>query len=287
MIEILYRKDDIRGGRAQVEDARRADWPRRIVQTLFLLLVLGIGLNHSAGGWVTPVPFLPRLSVHAICPFGGVETAYTTLTQGRLVQEVRDSSLALMWTVFGLSLLFGAVSCGWLCPLGTVQDLISSLSRRLFGKGIRLQVPPKVDRALSYTRYAVLAWVLYATATSGILVFSGADPFKTLFSFGRELTLGGIVVLGITLVASVFIERPWCKYACPYGGLLGLTNYTRLFKLRRSVEVCTDCTLCEKVCPMNVEICGTEVVKDTRCIACMKCTSGMTCRVENALEFRI
>jgi polyferredoxin len=42
--------------------------------------------------------------------------------------------------------------------------------------------------------------------------------------------------MGVTLLASIFVECPWCKYACLYGAGLGLTNLVRVFSIRRTAS---------------------------------------------------
>ena len=88
-----------------------------------------------------------------------------------------------------------------------------------------------------YLRYLVLAWVIYMTAATGTLIFAEYDPYFTLFNlWSDEVALSGIVILGIVLLTSLFVERPFCKYACPYGAVLGLTNLFRVFGIRRTVS---------------------------------------------------
>ena len=74
-------------------------------------------------------------------------------------------------------------------------------------------------------RYVVLAWVIYVTATSGTLIFEAYDPYFALFNFwSTEVAWSAIAILRATLALSVFAERPWCKYACPYGAHLVIVD---------------------------------------------------------------
>ena len=100
--------------------------------------------------------------------------------------------------------------------------------------GITGWCQPKADRVLRYLRYGVLAWVLWATATSAKLIFAEYDPYYALFNFWTgEVAVTAFIALAAVVVLSLFIERPFCKYACPYGALLGLTNLFRPFSIRR------------------------------------------------------
>jgi len=110
------------------------------------------------------------------------------------------------------------------------------------------------------------------------------DPYFALFNFWNdEATIGGIIVLLVTLLASLFVERPWCKYACPFGAVVGLTNFLRVFKLKRNESTCIDCGMCDKACPMNIVISDKKIVNDHQCIGCNECTSDVQCPVSETL----
>lgn len=272
---------------------RRNIWIRRIVQYFFFFLIALIAVNHTLAESGQGIPFLASASLHAICPFGGVETLYQFITAGRFVQKIHESSFVLMGIVFLLSLLFGPVFCGWVCPLGTVQEWVAGIGKQLFRKTPLKRlgrynhlIPARVDNLLRYTRYLVLAWVLYMTAVTGKLAFNDVDPYYALFNFWTsEIAIGGLVVLGVTLLASLFVERPWCKYACPYGAVLGLTNLLRIFSIRRQASTCRMDGACDITCPMNINVSTKSVVRDHQCISCLECTSEAHCPVAGTVSF--
>ncbi len=119
--------------------------------------------------------------------------------------------------------------------------------QELLGKRYNQIIPRKLDKVLRYLRYVMLGWVVYMSAISGTLIFLSIDPYYALFNFWTgEVAMTGLLVLGVTLLGSLVVERPWCKYACPYGALLGITNLFRVFKIRRVESTCTSCTLCSR-----------------------------------------
>lgn len=255
------------------------------VQLFFFVLVGLIAVNHTLVETGASIPFLASASVHAICPFGGVETFYQLMTTGGYIQKIHSSALVLMGIVFTLTLLFGPVFCGWICPLGSVQEWVGKLGKRLLGKRYNHVVPKKLDQGLRYLRYILLVLVLYNTARSGMLLFANVDPYYALFHFWTgETAIAALVILGITLFLSLFVERAWCKYACPYGAMLGLFNPIRIFKIKRQAATCIDCGLCSNACPMNIEVSTKEAVKDHQCISCLKCTSDNSCPVGNTVQ---
>ena len=267
---------------------RSGKWPRTLVQIFFFVLIALIAVNHTIdGNGGKAIPFLSNASLHAVCPLGGVVSLYRFVTEGALVQKIHASSLVLMALVFALAILFGPVFCGWVCPLGSIQELFGKLGKKLFKKRYNHLIPHKIDQYLRYLRYLMLAWVLYMTATTGTLIFSSIDPYYALFNFWTgEVAVGGLIILVVTLLGSLLVERPWCKYVCPYGAILGLTNLFRVFSIRRSGPDCIDCKACTRDCPMNINVHELDIVRDHQCIGCLECTSeALCCPIENTVVF--
>lgn len=262
-------------------------WVRPAVQIFFLVLIAAISVNHTLAESGASLPFLSSASLHALCPFGGVVSIYQYATTGTFVQKIHESSFILMVVVFLLALLFGPVFCGWVCPFGTVQELVGKLGKKLFRRRYNRFVPEKLDGVLRYARYGVLAWAVYMTAVSGTLIFQEIDPYHALFNFWTsEVAVGGLIVLGVTLAGSLFVERPWCKYACPYGAVLGLSNLVRIFSIRRNESLCKMDGACERYCPMNIKVTAVKNVRNPQCISCLECTSEAVCPIAATVEFR-
>ncbi len=261
---------------------------RLSTQLAFLLLIVLISLNHNLSSYGIQIPLVGSASLHAICPFGGVVSVYQFVTLGSLVQKVHEASLVLMGIVFFLAILAGPAFCGWVCPLGTVEELMGKVGRRIFKKTYNAFVPPVWDKYLRYLRYGVLAWVVYTTAMTMQLVFVEVDPYYALFNFWTgEVSLTAMGILAATLIGSLFIERPFCKYLCPYGALLGLFNKVRVFTIQRNPATCINCKACDRACPMNITVSTADHVRDTQCITCLKCTSEVACPVSETVELMV
>jgi len=261
-------------------------WYRSAIQIFFFVLVALITLNQALAAYGKSIAFLASASLHAICPFGGIVSIYEFITVGKFAQKIHDSSFILMFAAFILAIGFGPLICGWVCPLGSFQQWIANAGRKIYGKKYNHMIPAKVDTPLRYTRYLVLVLVVYVTATTGKLVFQDYDPYFALFNFwSTEVAPAALIILGATIVASAFVERPWCKYLCPYGAVLGLFNLFRVFRIRREESTCIDCKLCDKNCPMNITISTATAVRDHQCISCMNCTSEQFCPVVNTVDF--
>lgn len=263
---------------------KSTSWIRRSVQIGFFLFVFTIVFSRfiEARGIVIPWPSAGNF--HAICPFGAVETVGRLVTEGRLIPKIHESNL---WTFAGvavLTLLFGPLFCGWLCPLGSVQEWIGGIGKKIFKKRYNRLISRRADRILGYMRYGVLALIIYFTTRSMTLVFQRFDPYYALFNFWTgDVFITALLVLGMVLVLSLFFERPWCRWLCPFGALLGLIQLVSPWKIRKKQKTCTQCGVCMESCPMRISIHKKRAVLDTRCNRCMICLEA--CKRNRTLEY--
>jgi len=236
---------------------RRPGLARRLVQLAVLVALIAV----------------PTGIFHMLCPFGGVETLTRFLSQGLYVPKTGVTNLILLGAVLAATLIAGPVFCGWLCPLGAVQDWVRALAGRLGMKS--LNVPRKAERFLSLIRYLVLGLILWATAGSFNLVFMNADPYYALLHFWTgEVAPAALAVLGLVLVSSVFIARPWCRWFCPLGGILSLVGRFSIITMKRPAASCVSCGSCAKACPVGIDPSKGEIVSDPRCIRCGDCLTA-------------
>jgi polyferredoxin len=237
---------------------------RHSLQAIVALYVLVLVIANNAGEtWAA--------NLHTICPFGGVVNLYTYLSDGGYVAKLHSAVfIMLLALIIGL-VLTGKSFCGWICPLGSVQEALGGIGRRLWPRAYN-KVPRRLEQALRLLKWAVLAWVLVQTARSAQLLFQDWDPYYNLFRIWTdEIAITGYVVTGITLLASLFIPRPFSRYACPLGAFNGLFNSFSFLGIRRDAKTCTDCGRCAKVCPVNIDPSATATVWSIECTRCLKC----------------
>jgi len=260
-------------------------WFRIILQTLFLLLIVLISYNrYRLTQGLAPIP-VGSSTLHSLCPFGGVVSLYQYFTQGTFIRQIHQSSFTLMWLVLLLSLFFGPVFCGWVCPIGTVQEFIGKIGKKIFPKKYNRFIPFKIDIWLRYLRYIVLILIVILTARELRLVFQDYCPYFSLFNFwSNEVALSALILLGLIFIGSLFVERPWCKYLCPLGALLGIFNIFRFVQLKRNNNTCIQCKKCDNICPMNIKVANKEVIRDHQCISCLLCTDEIACPVNDTLH---
>ena len=265
---------------------KKSDHIRLYVQIFFFALIALISINHTlAEQGKSIIPYLSSASLHALCPFGGVVTIYEYFVSGRFVKKIHESSWILMWITFALTLVFGPVFCGWVCPFGSFQEWSGKIGKKIFIKRHNHLIPYALDRWLRYLRYIVLVWVVYVTAITGKIIFADYDPYFVLFNFWTgEVALIGVIILLVVIALSLFVERSFCKYGCPFGAVLGIFNLFRIFSIKRNTVTCIDCGACTRNCPMNIHVDTGGTVRDHQCITCMQCTSEHACPVDDTVE---
>jgi polyferredoxin len=265
---------------------------RRSVQLAVTAVIGVLIVNRTVAATSGPGVTTPE----ALCPFGGLETFYTWATSGGYVPHVHGANLVLAGAVLVLAFAARGAFCGWLCPLGFLQDIsagISAFTQRHVPaahrgmRALRRAAAPLavLDRPLRLVKYAVLAWALWGAAVFGYMVFRDVDPWIALLDIGRESAGFGLVVLGITLVGALFVDRPWCRYACPLGAANGIVARFSPVRLERVSDACVACNVCTRSCPMGLEIAKARVITSADCIGCLECVEA--CPRDGALELRV
>lgn len=245
-------------------------WLRRAVQLYFVLFLAKIAIEKGIAGEESAV-FVP--SSEAYSPFGGFEGFYKFVTtSGLFIAHTHWSKVVLAAAVLLMVLATKSTFCGWICPFGALQEWTGAAGRAL---GLKRWVPPMwADKAARYFKYVVLVWATGGAGVAGTLVFRDVDPFHALAEPLTAGFAGSTVVLIITLLASTVVERPWCKYACPPGALIGLMGRFSLVKIERDAASCTSCGLCDRKCPMQVAVSKSHRIATTECNNCLICTEA-------------
>ncbi len=175
----------------------------------------------------------------------------------------------LMLIVFTIvtTIIWGRVFCSSLCPFGAVQDVIA----RFTPKAWRFKMPQLFHDNALYVKYAILALII-GTAISGssISLFQYFEPFGTLFFFSSSMLLWSILIL--ILIASVLVERFYCRYVCPLGAALGIVALVSPLRINR-VPQCTLCKVCEHACPTGAI--RKEKIDFKECVRCDICESKL------------
>ncbi len=235
-----------------------------IVATLAVVVLLRTGRFDRRIGYV----FLGLSTVVGFLVFAPMlPYQFQTVLLGKAAQLGVPVALAIaVLVVFVvLSFAFGRAFCGYVCPIGAVQELLSHVPVRK----LRLSNKrgPFAIRILVLVAFLVLA----SGFSIGMLRYLGIREFFHLEASSAFF----YVFLGLT-VTSAFFYRPFCRFLCPYGALLSIAAGWSRFKLRRNEE-CTECGKCERVCPTNE---AGDADSKQECYLCNRCkdacpTSGI------------
>ena len=220
---------------------------------------------------------------------GGVPNAVMPIQQ--ILMNIAPGSpiaaivpMIIILTLLLLStLVVGRIFCGYACPIGAAQELISKINFKSSNKEQK-KVKYKVDisrKTASIIRWSFFSIIVVLSIFWSLSLLQSINPFLGLNMF-RVPNLMAILIPIITLIAvliaSIFVYRPWCRFLCPFGALSGLTSRYSRYKYHRT-DACTECGLCENICPTQ------EANKDSRkgeCYYCNRCVEE--CPV-NAIEF--
>lgn len=171
-----------------------------------------------------------------VCPVGSVQNITAAVLNPTAAVPVVVLVFFLLPLVFAL--FFGRVFCASVCPLGAVQELVA----------IRpVQLSPATDQVLGLLRYVYLGLAVLAVSTGAGYLICRYDPFVGFFRQGATLNM--FLIGGIFLVAGVFIGRPYCRFLCPYGVLLGWMSRFSRWHARIFPTACIQCDLCKEACP--------------------------------------
>lgn len=174
-----------------------------------------------------------------ICPVGSTQNVLAAI----LVPDVGVSVSVLSFFVLPLlfSLFFGRVFCASVCPLGAIQELVAIAP---------IRISPAIDRMLGLGRYFYLGLATLGVATGAGFLICRYDPFVGLYRLGHSY--GMLLAGAVILLLGVFVARPYCRFLCPYGVLLGWMSMFSKHHLDIAPKgACVSCRLCENSCPYN------------------------------------
>jgi ferredoxin-type protein NapH len=207
---------------------------------------------------------------------------------------VRAFPFYLVGVLGSIGLVVGRWPCGWLCPFGWLQEMLYKIPLP------KLSAPNWL-RHLKFVFLVgvagVVAWftlepwfckVCPAGTLEAGLPWLGWHARGSEFAQGMNFVTWIFtfkVVILVALVAIVaMIRRAFCRFVCPLGAILGLTNKVSLLQLDADLDSCAvayamgsdykncaTCKHCSKHCPMGLKV--PEEIGSIDCIRCMICTS--------------
>lgn len=189
----------------------KRNWPKYLLQWGVLAALAAFLL----------IPGKDPANPEAYCPMGGLQALTTFFVRGSL-----PCSMSMVQIVMGIVLaaavvLFSKLFCGYLCPLGTVQDLLMKLRNTIGWRGIVIKNGTVADKVLRVIKYVLLFWIFYSTATASELFCKNLDPYYAVATgFKGEITLWmSLISVAAVILCGFMVNMFWCKYLCPLGAI--------------------------------------------------------------------
>jgi hypothetical protein len=263
--EFSLSKDQIQkkveGASALHTEEKSKDWIKILIKfaswIAFLIFVFVLMRRRRVTPGVRKGLYLAGISIFGIIlgsdpsAMGTVKDAITLYASKGVIFPPRMIAL----TVFLLMVLVAnKFICSWGCQAGVLQDMIFRLNRNEKDtKGIIRQYKPSF---LVTNTFRILFFGVFTLAAFlwSVDIIEFIDPFKVY----KPAALGaaGIGFVGLLLVSSLFIYRPWCHLFCPFGLVGWLVEKISIFKIKVNYDTCISCEACANC----IDVCPTDSV---------------------------
>jgi len=276
------------------DDVDRSQLYRRSFQGAFLLLNLWLGAKfyfwvRQFEEGVLDANLRRPAGVEGWLPIAGLMNLKYWLLSGQ-IPRVHPAAMFLLLTFLAMAFLFRKAFCSWLCPIGTISEYLWQAGKEIFKRNFHL--PRWLDlplRGLKYLLLGFFLWAISIMSVMGIRDFMlspyGLIADVKMLNFFRHIGETGLIVLGIFVVASVFVPNFWCRFLCPFGALLGLTSWLSPTRIRRNTETCIDCAKCAKACPSALPVDKLVQIRSVECTGCLECVA--VCPAQDALAMSL
>lgn len=286
---------------------------RRLVQLLSFILFGAVLFNLSSLPLLFPVLWTWGFGPNIV---GDAFTTMQLTLSGWNAASVMFPWLAIA-SFLVVGILVGKSLCGWVCPFGFVQDLVGSIKRRQTDVSVETHVTLVYVKYLVLAVTLFVSGTFSALKLVGagqnyqkaLGIFADApftilSPSETLLATLPKMIQGfrfalvekpildvlsgfltisplfwvQFAIMVSVLVFAAYVPRSWCRYFCPHGAIMAITNRFSFLGLRREPFKCEKggCRECVQVCPTRVPILDLpwEKFSDPECIFCMKCADA-------------
>jgi ferredoxin len=173
-----------------------------------------------------------------VCPIGAIQNVALSIFDKDYAVPIAVTLFFLLPLVF--TLFFGRTFCAAVCPLGSIQDVVHLR---------HTPVPEWLENGLRLFAYLYLAAAVLFAATGSAFIICRYDPFVSIFRLSGNLNM--LILGGCFLFVGLFIGRPYCRFACPYGVILRQLSRISKWRVTITPDDCIKCRLCEDSCPFG------------------------------------
>ena len=111
---------------------------------------------------------------------GGLQALATYLSRGSLPCSMSSVQVMMGIALVAAIVLFSKLFCAYICPLGTVQDILGKIRKALHIKGVKVRNGSVLDKILRVVKYALVFWIFYMTVNSSELFCKNLDPYYAI-----------------------------------------------------------------------------------------------------------
>lgn len=173
-----------------------------------------------------------------VCSIGSIQNVTLGMFDPGYAVPLVVGAFFLLPLLFAL--FWGRVFCAGACPLGAIQDLIAIK---------QIRVPAWIESMLGVFAHMYLGLAVLLAATGSAFVICQYDPFIAIFRMSGSTAM--LIFGGVVLAVGTMVVRPYCRYFCPYGVLLGWLSWASRWRPAIDIVGCVQCHLCKDSCPVN------------------------------------
>jgi ferredoxin len=196
------------------------------------------------------------------CPIQSIQ--YTILNL--FGHAYKWQTLVYFLALIPITYFLGRVYCGWICSLGALQEYM------FLGSRFRLFQSERAQVIMRRIRIVALSALVVQLALTQQNLFKKIDPFAVVFNFTSYYTIDWVLV-GVLVISSVLIHRPFCKTVCPVGLTLGWVSKLPGASNLAANHTCLSCSTCSQSCRINAITREGKVsrIDNQECIRCGEC----------------
>ncbi len=240
---------------------------RNIIQLLISTLVIINCLVY--GLYINDIINFKLISIGELNPYGGWSEFRLLFTDVSYRFRGISKGIALTIAIGLVSLLLGRFFCGFICPIGSLQDFSRYIGKKLGIKSLRF--PKGKHLKGEMLKYLILIILLVLSILGLGNLIAPYSPWTAYLNLlmGFNIQIGLVILIAI-LILSLFIKRVFCRFFCPLGAFQSLLYAIGPLKVNTNKD-CNGCTNCLRDCPVDIEESHDGIISP-ECINCLKCT---------------